>query len=145
MQLQHGQKHPPIHSFISWYLKVKVHKYSNFHFSKMSPVKGTWANPRVGKVMLNLTMFRLCQSIANLCSKHGGSFEHFESAGSFDVTWIFQDVTLLGSVQVLYKQVLPNSGPHPSLNKQNKHGLRPPPLIRLYNTWTAIRSNKYNI
>ena len=32
----------------------------------------------------------------------------------------------LRSVQVLYNPVLPNSGPHP-LNKQNKHGLRPPP------------------
>ena len=29
----------------------------------------------------------------------------------------------LGSVQVLYKQVFPNSGP-PPLNKQNKHGPR---------------------
>ena len=35
---------------------------------------------------------------------------------------------LLGSVQVLYKQVFPNSGRPipPPLNKQNKHGLRPP-------------------
>ena len=30
----------------------------------------------------------------------------------------------LGSVQVLYKQVFPNTGP-PPLNKQNKHDLRP--------------------
>ena len=32
---------------------------------------------------------------------------------------------LVGSVQVLCKKVFPNSGP-PPLNKQNKHGLRPP-------------------
>ena len=38
------------------------------------------------------------------------------------------DSDTLGSVQVLYKQVFPNSGPSPPpLNKQNKHDLRPPP------------------
>ena len=45
----------------------------------------------------------------------------------------FRDLTILalagslGSVQVLYKQVFPISGPSPTLNKQYKHGLMPPP------------------
>ena len=49
----------------------------------------------------------------------------------------------LGSVQVLYKQGFLNSGP--PLDKQNKHGLRPPPLKCLYKTWMAIHSNMRNI
>ena len=53
---------------------------------------------------------------------------------------------VLGSLQVLYKQVFPKSGPPPHLNKQNKHHLRPPsPLKCLYDTWMAIRSNTRNI
>ena len=42
-------------------------------------------------------------------------------------------LALLGTVQVLHKQVFPNSGLPPQKNKQHKHGLRPPhPLKFLY-------------
>ena len=54
----------------------------------------------------------------------------------FEFSGAWKDTS--GSVQLSYKQILPNSGP--PLNKQSKHGLRPPtPLKCLYIIWWFIQ------
>ena len=72
---------------------------------------------------------------------------HFKLILEFSIQIHLKTEIQLGSVQVLYKQVFPNSRPptpYPP-NKQNKHGLRPPPPLKcLYNTWMVIHSNMRN-
>ena len=75
-------------------------------------------------------------------SKRGeGIKDHFCSQGGGWSRGKFSHKNILGSVQAFYKHVSQILDSHHSLNKQNKHGIRPPPPKIIYDTWMVICAN----
>ena len=100
---------------------------------KLALIKSYWTGKKSTKTTVACSLHKIKSKLNLMKLSIRLIFIHFT----------FYDQNWLGSVQVLYKQVFPNS--RPPLNKQNKHGISPPALKCFYNTWMAIRLNMRDI